>query len=363
MNLSSLLLPLILTITPPLLADDLSAELETIREKQHLPAMAVMVFDGTKVLHQGVTGVRKQGDPTIATLQDRWHLGSITKSMTASLAAMIVEDGKLSWDLPIAKAFPGSDAGFAAVTLHSLLEHRGGISHDGPAKIWNAFVERKGTSQQTRTWWVREILSQPPEHPPGTFDYSNPGVAAVGAMLESATGKDWESLIRTRLFKPLGLASAGFGAPAPLGTVDQPWGHDQSGHPIAPGPQADNPPGLGPAGTVHLSIADLATYGQWHLTEGKSHPGLLKAAAWKTLHTPRFPAENGSAYECGWVILNRDWAKGTALTHSGSNNMNYAILWLAPKIDYGFAVVINQGGDAAANAAELAAQLCVKKIP
>jgi CubicO group peptidase (beta-lactamase class C family) len=44
----------------------------------------------------------------MVTLDDRWHLGSCTKSMTASLAAMLIEDGLLRWDTTVGEILPGN---------------------------------------------------------------------------------------------------------------------------------------------------------------------------------------------------------------------------------------------------------------
>ena len=57
-------------------------------------------------------------------------------------------------------------------------------------------------------------------------------------MLEKIAGKPWEDLITEKLFKPLHMDSAGFGAPGTIGKVDQPWGHTQTSLPV----QIDNPP-------------------------------------------------------------------------------------------------------------------------
>ena len=341
---------------------DIKPEMERIRQEFKVPAVGVVVFNGAGITCLETVGVRKLGDETPATSKDKWHLGSITKSMTASLAAILVKDGKIKWTTTLGEQFPGIHADYRGVSLQELLAHRGGMSHDGPDDVWREFSKRTGPPEETRKWWINQILSRPPQHPPGKYDYSNPGIATAGVLLETATGKPWETLMRERLFTPLGLKDSGFGVTATKGKVDQPWGHTDKGTPVAPGPKADNPPGLGPAGTVHMSLTDLATYGRWHLTEGASNPTLLPAKQVKQLHTPAHPAENGASYEFGWMILERSWAGGAAISHSGSNNMNFAIIWLAPKKDFGFAVTVNQGGDNASKGSDKLAGFIVLRM-
>jgi CubicO group peptidase (beta-lactamase class C family) len=107
---------------------DLAQELAPIASQQGMPALAALAADDVAILGQGVTGVRKLGDPTPATPHDRWHLGSDTKAMTATLVAGAVEAGTLGWDTTIAQAFPGMtiDPGYRDVTIAQLLSHVGG---------------------------------------------------------------------------------------------------------------------------------------------------------------------------------------------------------------------------------------------
>ena len=103
-------------------------------------------------------------------------------------------------------------------------------------------------------------------------------------------------------------------------------------------PTGDNPPVLTPAGRVHLSLADWAKFAIAHL-DGEEHGGILQPSTYRKLHSLPF----GGEYGFGWGISTRSWAKGTVLTHNGSNGMNFATLWLAPKIRFGVLVVTNQG--------------------
>jgi CubicO group peptidase (beta-lactamase class C family) len=180
-------------------------------------------------------------------------------------------------------------------------------------------------------------------------------------MLEKAAGKSWEELMRAMLFTPLGMESAGFGAPATLGRVDQPWGHAKgllSGiKAVSPGPRADNPAAIGPAGTVHCSLPDLARYVVFHLTGEEGASKLLKAEAFRKLHTSA-----GADYALGWIVLEREWAGGRALMHNGSNTMFYAVVWMAPDRDCAVIVATNVGVNAAAAGCDEAAAKLIQKF-
>jgi CubicO group peptidase (beta-lactamase class C family) len=68
---------------------DTAQSLETLRQRHDLPALAVVVVKNGKICDRAAVGVRKAGDPTPVTSDDQFHIGSCTKSMTATLAAML----------------------------------------------------------------------------------------------------------------------------------------------------------------------------------------------------------------------------------------------------------------------------------
>ena len=71
-----------------------------------LPALAAAVVRDGTVVPSGVVGTRGAGADNTITVGDRFHIGSDTKAMTALVAAMFVEQGKLRWDGTVGEAFP-----------------------------------------------------------------------------------------------------------------------------------------------------------------------------------------------------------------------------------------------------------------
>jgi CubicO group peptidase (beta-lactamase class C family) len=351
----------------PIATNDMTQAIETIRKNHDLPALAVVVVKDGQICNRAAVGVRKWGDPTPVTTNDVFHIGSCTKSMTATLTAMLIDDGKLRWDTTIADVFPElkgrMDKQYEAVTVEQLLTHRGGVPGTPPAAAWKRAWEEHGTPTEQRRELIEAVLSQPPEAAPGTkMIYSNQGYAIVGAMLEKFTGTPWETLITERLFKPLHMDSAGFGPPGTTGEVDQPWGHIRKLGLILP-LQKDNPPAIAPAGRIHCSLDDLARFAIFHKQSSQAG-GLLKPETLVKLHTP--PA--GGDYACGWVVAKsgsrRGWAGGNALWHNGSNSMWYVFMWLAPERDFSVIVATNIAGPDAEQACdEVVAAMIHKWLP
>jgi CubicO group peptidase (beta-lactamase class C family) len=332
-------------------SDLVSQMLETIRVKHNFPALAAAVVVDGKIVVTNAVGFRKNFGPERVTVDDKFHLGSVTKSMTATVAAMLVEQGKISWTTTIGETFPELKSeihpDYLAVTLEQLLSQRSGAPGNAPTDLWLKAWAANGTPAEQRLSFIKGILARKPEAKPGTkFIYSNQGYTIAGVMLEKATGKTWENLLRSMLFEPLGMTTAGFGVPASVDKVDQPWGHTKkifSGRePIPPGPGADNPLAITPAGAVHCSVGDLAKYAAFHMAGERGESKLLKAESFKKLHT-----SVGDDYALGWMVLERPWANGRALMHNGSNTMFYVVVWMAPEKNCAVIVASNIGIDEA----------------
>jgi CubicO group peptidase (beta-lactamase class C family) len=335
---------------------DVSPVLEQLVRKHRVPGMVAAVIEGNQIRLAGAAGVRRVGGGEKVEFADVMHVGSCTKAMTATLCAMLVEEGKLSWTTTVAEALPELKGDihpdYQAVTLEQLLTHRAGVPGDVSARqVWGMLRNVKGATVAARRQLVRDVLSRPPVHTPGSnFLYSNGGYCTAGHMAETVTGVPWEELISRRLFEPLKMTTAGFGPPGRMGSVDHPRGHSAGGLPFEPGPLADNPPSLGPAGTVHCSVEDWSKFIALHLRGAEGDARLLKAETFTRLHTAA--AGPGDAYAMGWGAAERPWGGGTVLTHAGSNTLWYAVTWLAPKRNFAVMVMCNQGGDNAAKATD-----------
>jgi len=322
--------------------------MEQIRQKHHLPALAAIAMVSGEVCYLDAVGVRKLGSPEKVTPDDKWHIGSCTKSMTATLAAMLIEQDKLNWNTTVGDVFAEwrneIHPDWRNVTIKQLLQHRGGAPHDAPPDLWALAWKKIGSPTEQRRAFVHGLVTRPPANPPGTkFEYSNQGYAIAGAMLEHITKQPWEKLIQEMLFQPLEMKSAGFGAPAAPGKIEQPWGHTKNGNkPVPPGPKADNPPSIGPAGTIHCSLIDLAHYGDLHARGQFGDTPLLKQESFLKLHT----APSGQDYAMGWIVAPRPWAGGVALTHVGSNTTFLVDIWVAPEKHAVLIAATNTANDA-----------------
>lgn len=272
---------------------------------------------------QGVRGVRRSGNPDPVEAADKWHLGSNAKAMTAAVYGRLVDRGDARWDTPVSKIFADVpvDAAWDGVTLRDLMHHRAGlVDATVLGRDWMMTARRDPASLvDQRTALAAKAFSAAPGGERQRFAYANANYVMIGAAIERLTGRSWEDAMRTELFEPLGLSSAGLGAPRTNAQGGpNAWGHRGAAAPLTPmdpaSPAADNPLAMSPAGGVHMTLADYAAFLRAIIRGGG---GWLTPETIGVLITP---PEGGEPYAGGWGVR-RNEAGDRVLGHSGSNTL------------------------------------------
>jgi CubicO group peptidase (beta-lactamase class C family) len=321
----------------------LKEQLETVRAELGVPALGALVGDSRGVRAFASVGVRRAGTEDPIRPDDPFHIGSCTKAMTATVAARLVEQGKLRWETTLAEAFPqlkqAIHSDYHTVTLRQLLYHRAGLPEDrtpDPA-LFLRLRSLEGEMRRQRLEATKWVLERTPAATPDThFAYSNFGYMVAGAMLEQVAQRSWEQLLQEHLFKPLRMRTAGFGPPKQIA------GHN--GKPPQPR-QFDNPPVLGPAGRVHCSLRDWAAFARLHLRGARGEKTtLLRPESFAALHAD--PYRQG--YAMGWGVRQMDTKR--ILLHAGSNTLWFAVMQLEPERDRFYLCAANWGHADATNA-------------
>ena len=102
---------------------------------------------------------------------------------------------------------------------------------------------------------------------------------------------------------------------------------------------------MGPAGKVHCSLMHWGAFASMHLRAARGEDvGLVSPESAEALHRPRASMGGADAYALGWIVTERPWAGGRALTHSGSNTFWYATVWIAPERNLALLAATNAGG-------------------
>jgi CubicO group peptidase (beta-lactamase class C family) len=248
------------------------------------------------------------------------------------MLATLVAEGKLDWQMKLIEAIPeltkSIHPDYLSITLWQLLTHRAGLPSN-PVN-WGAHSTKEIKARRMAI--LEENLSSPPSAKPGEFNYSNFGYVIAACMAEKVTGLSWETLMKQRLFDPLGMSSAGFGVPDKSRSIQQPWGHSKSGGSWQPSAYYDAE-AIGPAGEIHCSIEDWGKFLTLFMS-GKNP--ILDSTYINKLTEPV------GFYAGGWgIIEDRPWSRGKLLTHNGSNGIWFATVIVATKIDRAYVVVTN----------------------
>jgi CubicO group peptidase (beta-lactamase class C family) len=327
---------------------ELNVALERIRDEEGLPALAAVLIRDGRIVETGAVGVRAVGSLEQVTTSDHWHLGSITKSMTATLAALLVEEGVIDWNTTVGEVFPDlaeiTRPEYADVRLEELLSHTTGLPENW-MQIPSYPTSRESATPlpDQRRQWVAEFLTLTPETSRGSHRYSNANYVVAGTMLEAVSGQPWEDLMQRYVLTPLGMTSTGFGVPGTVGeSPDEPRGHllvEGELRPLQPNRQADNPPAVGPAGNVNTTLGDFAHYMAAHLAGARGEEGLVSAESFGKLHLPG-PVNN---YALGWNVRQHSHSGGRVLYHHGNNGAWCATMWIAPERDFAILTVTNAG--------------------
>ncbi len=315
----------------------------TLRETYHLPALELCVINAQGIVEVAMDGVLKAGGTDAVTPQDLFHLGSMTKAMTATMLATLVQEGKLSWDMTMVQAFPSlvsvMDRRYRNVTLEQLLTHTSGLPRYTTDPEWVSIPPFTGTPAQQRQAFARMLLTRAPIGPAGIYRYSNAGYAVASAIAEGVTGESWEQLMQERVFGPLDIRAA-YGWPLLFGAGEA-WGHRIRNGVVTPHDLADHykvPAVLIPAGDVSMSILDYSVFARLHLAGLENIDGVvLSAARIQRLHQPVL------AYSCGWheeLIdgIPTSWHRGTCDTFD-------TFVLLQPSRGIGVIAFANADGD------------------
>ena len=312
----------------------------------NLTAVGIGVLENDNPPLISVAGRRNVKFLAAAEKDDRWHIGSITKSITATLIASQISDGLYEFETPISdllKHIPIHQTK-KQITIKQLLTHTAkfNANYSLLTRIRNPKPSESNMSYRSRI--ISELLQNPSSmRQSREFLYSNVGYSVAGHIAETVANLDFESLVHSKIFETCNLDSAGFGAPRGETRNDEPMGHSEllgirrAADPFGSG-FTDNGVELSAAGRVHMNLSDLLKYGQLHLSQDHIEYLNITSKNWNILHSPI--RDN---YACGWVKESFDWSDGPILWHNGSNTLWYALLMILPAKNLVLAFTTNSG--------------------
>ena len=238
---------------------------DSIILKYKIPELAYAVISAHSVLELQVLGLKKINTNSKAQINDKFRIGSNTKTITSYITELLVKQGKIKMGTKFFDLYPElkakSNPAYYDLNLQDLLTFRAKLiswtyTYDTPTE-----KEIKGKEQQQRYEFVAWVLQQSPDSAKKTTYWSNPSYVAVGMMLEKVTGKDYKTLV-AELGKDLNIDFE-FGQPNSI-DKNQPWGHNADLIPEKPSTNYKLN-WLSSAGNINVSLPDYVKFIQLQL--------------------------------------------------------------------------------------------------
>lgn len=321
-------------------AEGFEEQLEKIVIEGLAPGVSLVTITNGKIDKSVVYGVRNAETNEALKLNDPLHLGSVTKSFTASLVGKLIDDGKISIDMTLGSLFPFEiHESYRSVTIRNVLSHEGGFpgyltEEDEEEEL--RLLSLPGSPRDQRLTFVKEVLSKAPAFTPNSgMNYSNAGYAVLAAICEYVANQSWEDQLAEVIFDPLKMKTAGVGWPSDV-NPSFPEGHDANG-------QLQNPKEyyigsyLDPSGDIHCSMKDLAKYAIAHLNGLRGKDDFLSSSTLQLLHETK----DGNPYAGGWMSEEMDGT--TIYYHPGSAGTFFSYIALNPANNSGYVITANSG--------------------
>ncbi len=301
------------------------------------PGAVVALTDREQFLGATAVGVADMAAERPMQVDDRFQIGSISKSFAAIIAMQEVEAGRLDLQAPVTDYVPWFEvcSRFAPITTHHLLTHTAGL-------IMGTDFSLSGVHQ---VWALRETECV---YAPGErFYYSNDGYKLVGLILEATTGKPFAELLAERILAPLGMNDSDsvitLATQATVALPHQRIFDDRPSHPgqpwmVSPWYETDTADG-----GIVSTASDMCAYARLLLARGDAPAGrVFSEESWErfTQRAIEDTDEPGAWY--GYGLITREKDGRTLIGHSGSMAGYSSYLMTDPEA--GLAVVVLMNG-------------------
>ena len=313
----------------------------------NVPGLAIALVHGDSLILARGYGVREIGRTEPVTAHTRFAIGSTTKAMTTAALAMLVDEGRLSWDDRVIEYLPElrlhDPYATRELTVRDLLTHRTGLP--GTDLYW-------GGLGYTIDEMVRRIEHvEPVSSFRSRWNYQNVVYALGGALIERITGTPWDAFVRTRLFDPLGMTET---EPLDADILTRPnvaVPHDATNDSLHVVPQR-SVDAVASVGSVWSSVTDMSKWLRFMLDSARVNGRpLISAPTFHEMVTPEVRAQmlypalelvkpHLFMYALGWFV--QDYDGEVVWMHTGSINGMSAIVGLLPRHRFGMVALVNR---------------------
>jgi beta-lactamase class C len=327
-------------------ARDFNLWLDAVEQSGQVSGLAAAVVKGDKILLQRGVGYADADRSLPVTTDTVFRLASLSKAFASALAAILVDEGMLSWDTHVANVLPSFELknvdASARLTVRDILSQRAGLPHN----TYDRLLEQDEPYQVL----VDRLKEVPLACDVGDcYGYQNITFALIGDITYAVSGDFFYHQVEKRLFHPLGMATATYGKDALESSKSWARPHARRGNAWTPFEIKESYYHVPPAAGVNASIKDMT---QWLIAQMGNRPEILSPKLLQTLHTPvvSTPTERratpwrsarlrNAEYALGWRIY--DYAGETLVFHAGAVHGYRSIIAFFPKYQFGAVMLWN----------------------
>lgn len=304
------------------------------------PSLAVGIVHGDQLVYATAIGVADRRSAQPATIDTLYEIGSVTKTFTATLLAILVDEGRLQFDDPVASYLPGDppisdqpDIG-STITFRQLATHTSGLARDA-LNFAAAYLNHDIYSDDDLLAAARQ--SPLLFYPGAGRSYSNLGFGLLGFAMERAADESYDAMLHSRILAPLGMNNTHIAdRPEDFAGVASGYHSFDSYWPVPPAPSGV----LAPAGAIISNIPDMAKYLSANLRAADATDTAPLSVAMRTALTLRIGPACGKSQALGWQTRDDEEFEGI-LWHGGALNGQTAFVAISPESDTGVVVLTN----------------------
>jgi CubicO group peptidase (beta-lactamase class C family) len=315
----------------------LQTKLRELMARYRVPGVAVGILDKGQefTLCEGITHIYNPLEITRDTL---FQIASNTKTMTGVLLMQLVDEGKLNLDAPVKRYLPELELADSATTqkvsTRQLLNHTGGW-------VGDLFADT-GDGDDALARYVAQVKTMPQITALGSmWHYNNAAFGIAGRLVEVLTDQPFETAMRERLFKPLGMTHSNFFAHEAIlerhcvGHYQDAEGRLQVSKPWA------FARAVGPIGRVNSSVRDMLRYARLHLGGGL---GVISDASVKHMQEVTTKGQLDDEFGVTWWLRDLFDDAGRPvrmILHGGAANGQMSAFWLIPSMQFACCILTN----------------------
>ena len=334
-------------IQEPAKLSGLSERWSDAMSELHVPGMAVVVVQGDTVIFKQLLGVRDTVNELPVTPQTMFYVASCTKTYLATAVMKLVEQKQIDLDEPVVTYLPkfriADNEATSFITVRDLLSHTKGLDST-PIVFLDAY---SGQISEPRYYhWLSQVETR------NEPQYTNVHYTLLGRVLESVTGRSWQEVLESEVFRPLGLTRSTASADRMYSDHDFAVPTTMKDDRFVPTRARKTDRTMHAAGGMGTSIDDLSRWIRLHLNDGEleGNPFLRR----DTIHemqtlqaegqggAPGIPNLQMKGFGLSWFMA--DYKNHPTLLHGGGYAGAAAVIMIVPEEKLGVGVVSNATG-------------------